>query len=386
MLYRTFALYEEKKEFNVIKGKVPFFREHGNDLQLAVLINGTKSTEIPTSREYRVNPTCDDENLNISWNYSKWDLEISNFTKSASCSIHFDSIYDEIYVNGEKKNEFPPKKDYAVVMNCQNTGEYKWDYVEHKPIVNDVNSASSCTINFNSPTEFFAQANIGDYISYTPSKNSYTIPANETGYNTPEVTIHPNELNLWRVIRKNNDGTIELVSENVSSDKVAISSTQGCLGIVGILNDVARNYETEGITIGSRHMGYNNQVERYTDITCTEGNQSKLSDDGYTTDVNLVKEAKNTLIAYDTANTARNYWLASRYYQAPWNAEFYGRFIGGDGSLSKVLFATQYGGEGNNADIRIRPIVILKSGLKATDSGIKEDTVQNKSFKVWKVN
>ena len=36
-LYRTFAFYEEKKEFNVLQGRVPDFKE--GDIQLSVFVN-----------------------------------------------------------------------------------------------------------------------------------------------------------------------------------------------------------------------------------------------------------------------------------------------------------------------------------------------------------
>ena len=39
----------------------------------------------------------------------------------------------------------------------------------------------------------------------TPTKSSYTTDKSKTGYSSTQ-TINPQELNLWRVIKINNDG------------------------------------------------------------------------------------------------------------------------------------------------------------------------------------
>ena len=54
----------------------------------------------------------------------------------------------------------------------------------------------------------------------TPTSTSYTLPNELSGCDGTSSTciqkeINPSELNLWRVIRKNEDGTIDAVSEYV---------------------------------------------------------------------------------------------------------------------------------------------------------------------------
>ena len=44
-LYKTFAFYEEKKTFNVIRGRVPDFRR--GDMQFAFLVDDAESMSIP---------------------------------------------------------------------------------------------------------------------------------------------------------------------------------------------------------------------------------------------------------------------------------------------------------------------------------------------------
>ena len=56
---------------------------------------------------------------------------------------------------------------------------------------------------------------VGDYVSMTPTATSYTPPSSITGYAGLQNTLNPSELNLWRVIKVNDDGTVEMVSDNV---------------------------------------------------------------------------------------------------------------------------------------------------------------------------
>ena len=56
----------------------------------------------------------------------------------------------------------------------------------------------------------------GDYVKMTPTSTSYTVTTAMTGY-TSNQTINPSELNLWRVININSDGTLDLISVYVSS-------------------------------------------------------------------------------------------------------------------------------------------------------------------------
>ena len=153
------------------------------------------------------------------------------------------------------------------------------------------------------PTEF----KVGDYVSMTPTKTTFTVPMTLTGY-TSNHTINPSELNLWRVIRINSDNTVDMVSEYVN--------------YIGTLNYIAKQYENQKYTSGSRHMGYNGtQTEYITDtsaLTSTTAPQTSatsssnvtsateakgLGDMGYETDYNLVNTALGTLEAKQVGTT-----------------------------------------------------------------------------------
>lgn len=237
---------------------------------------------------------------------------------------------------------------------------------------------------------------VGDYVKMTPSSTSFQTSTTYTGY-TSSQTINPSELNLWRVIRINADNTVDMVSEYVSSVNVYFSGQTGYQNYVGYLNKIAHQYENSCYTVESRHMGYNGQTEYITDTTAltsttapqksstsssnvTPATEAKgLGDMGFEKDYNLVNTACGTRVAYKVGtSTATAYWLASRNYiyvsSTGWS--FSARLIGTSGSLSRYgLYIYDGGGFGtNNFREAIRPIVTLKSGVKASSGNGSSST------------
>ncbi len=88
-LYRTFALYEEKKEFNVLRGRVPNFLE--KEAMIKVLLNGTLATEIPHKNdEYVFDTVTCDNGAKASWNDDDWKIVVNNVTvRETTCTISF---------------------------------------------------------------------------------------------------------------------------------------------------------------------------------------------------------------------------------------------------------------------------------------------------------
>ncbi len=208
----------------------------------------------------------------------------------------------------------------------------------------------------------------GEYIRYTPSRTSYTISTADTvAYNN--LVINPSELNIWRVIRKNANGTVDIVSEYVSSKALLFGQQhdfnyqkQAYQKYVATLNKIASAYETTGYTVGSRHMGYD-----ATKVQAVLANQYSTPDSAYTTDTNLVSQALGTLISYQVGtSTSRAYWLASRE-QILFNSGLcWGRRIMTDGTIGVQTLST------SRTDNYIRPIVVLKADIKITGgSGTK---------------
>ena len=92
-LYRSYALYEEEKEYNVLKGQIPDF---GYDVKVAITVDGKKQESVPGRKDnnkdkyYEVQVTCNN-NTQGEWDYNAWNLKIDSITSDSKCNIAFAS-------------------------------------------------------------------------------------------------------------------------------------------------------------------------------------------------------------------------------------------------------------------------------------------------------
>ena len=233
-------------------------------------------------------------------------------------------------------------------------------------------------------------AKLGDYVKMTPTSKSYTVTTAMTGY-TSNQTINPSELNLWRVININSDGTLDLVTEYVSSNSIFFKGKQGYQNYVTTLNQIAAQYTNSKYTIASRYMGYNGQTCTITDTSkldsstvpwmLSTSSEMTLGDEvvgggdvGYEKDCNLVKNIYETLDASKIGTTTPvDYWLASRTYNYSSSTRWYysSRNINSSGSLRSYglygyMNSSAFSGVGSAF---IRPIITIKSGLSPKGLG-----------------
>lgn len=227
---------------------------------------------------------------------------------------------------------------------------------------------------------------LGDYVKMTPTKSSYTTSTSKTGY-TSSQTINPKELNLWRVISKNSDGTVDIISEHVSSVSIAFQGLTGYKNFVGYLNELSSQYENSTYTKGSRAFGYKNQTEYITDTSkftttapwaCSTGESCNPvesqggGDTGYTKDYNLVEKTLGTTSTTKNDGTSQIYWVSTRQYvyTSGQSYNFRGNLLLEGGNKFKVLYSCI---NGKCTDVMssysLRPIVTLKSGLKYSGLG-----------------
>ena len=228
---------------------------------------------------------------------------------------------------------------------------------------------------------------VGDYIRMTPTSTSYTL-ANElsgcdgTSNTCIQNTINPSELNIWRVIKKNEDGTIEVVSEYVSSEPVFLYGKVGYMNYVGALNTVAAQYTNEKYVERTRHMGYSNQIEY-----CEEYSSAKCpSDHGWEVDFELVKE----VIGYSellkpNGEEINNHFLAGRNNAGSRYVSVYGINNTLSSKFSSwLLYVNEDGYEGitpytaKRETAPVRAILTLKKDIKLTggDGKSKETAYQ----------
>ncbi len=303
-LFKTFAFYEEKRNFNIIMGRIPDFEK--GDIQLAFTIDGVKGTVFPSRNSGYVgkNVTCE-KGVTAVWNNELWGI-----------------------------------------VNVNSNGNAK--------VICNVEFQTASTIK---------EAKIGDYVSYTPSQTNFEIDSSHTEISIQDP-INPSELNLWRIIKKNEDGTIELVSVNTSSQAVTFYGKIGYGNFVKELNRLASGYETSGITSGARYMGYEEQ------------------EDGelYKKDIKLVEEA------CDGLQSSSDYFIGSREYSVvenPGGLEYYYyvRTVNSDGVLTTASIYDYLYGQYSDLTVSnfLRPIVILKSDITSICGNGSKDNP-------WKVN
>ena len=240
---------------------------------------------------------------------------------------------------------------------------------------------------------------LGDYIRMTPTSTSYTPPGELTGCmndaNCTQNTINPSELNLWRVIKKNDDGTIEMVSEYVSSKTVSFYGKTGFINLVGGLNTIAAQYTNSKYVQNTRHIGYSNQTEKITDTSelfksplpwskktsdnnkwkgcdlsrclCGKDEDKGAGDIGYETDYDLVTGALGNMIGKAPDGSEKRYWLASRILHYLTNNEWYYdiREVIPGGILASMGTCGYSGSFSESmASFGIRPILTLKSNIE----------------------
>ena len=246
------------------------------------------------------------------------------------------------------------------------------------------------------PEGYICQQNLalGDYVLMKPTLSSYTTDTSKTGY-TETQTINPQELDLWRVISINGDGTVDIVSEHVSSTEVYFQGQTGYLNFVGYLNELASKYENSKYTKGSRYFGYNGQTEYITDTSkftttapwaCSTGESCNPvesqggGDELYAKDKYLVKRVLGTALASKPDGTNYYYWMASRNYHY-YSATYY-RWHGlASNTDSEAFIVPLYYYNNSNLsssayNYSLRPILTLKANIGYTGSGTKEDPYQ----------
>ena len=247
-----------------------------------------------------------------------------------------------------------------------------------------------------------ANVKLGDYIRMTPTSTSYNISSSLTGCNgslnywgnvvcdgMTTQTINPSELNLWRVIKINTDGTIEVVSEYTSSVDVWFYGETGYKKFVGTLNTIAAQYINTKYVKSTRHFGYNGQTLNLTSL-CTSRTSCAESRGGgdflYQKDVDLVTAALSTTDAYpvDGSSKYAYYHYASRQwhvlenYSNSWYYRSRGNFFMEDTNEYGSDFVEQAVGgilasgspgalEGEQCGDHVRPILVLKSGLISSE-------------------
>ena len=96
---------------------------------------------------------------------------------------------------------------------------------------------------------------VGDYVNYTPNvaSTSYSLLGTQSGYDSDQ-TIDQESLK-WRVLRKNADGSIDLIAANSTSKEVGFKGVLGYNNGVYLLNDICEKlYSNTGKNVKARSV------------------------------------------------------------------------------------------------------------------------------------
>ena len=134
IVIRSFALYEEKKEFDVIKGQVP---DQNYDVMFSFFLTdkegNKKSIEnIPEGKDYEVSLECNNGATGI-WDYENWGPLITNLKNMRTkCKVNFVSKYRDSLLNGTdpvlSEGLIPVKISENGVVTKANVGESWYNY------------------------------------------------------------------------------------------------------------------------------------------------------------------------------------------------------------------------------------------------------------------
>lgn len=234
---------------------------------------------------------------------------------------------------------------------------------------------------------------VGSYVKMTPTATSYTIPTSVTGYSSSQ-TINPSELSVWRIIGVNGDGTVEMVSDKVSSNSICFSGKNGYINFIGGLNTIATQYMNNKYVQSTRYVGYSSQTQtiKNTDslsktkapwandtdngdfntcledtYNCGSGESLGGGDRGWNHDFKSIVGVYNSMQSWSVSTgQATEYWFASRYfdYVGDYNFGYAGRTINTYGGIGGEWLYGYVNRFSERASCHaIRPIVIIKPGI-----------------------
>ena len=263
---------------------------------------------------------------------------------------------------------------------------------------------------------------VGDYVSYTPdtaTEKTYDADKLKKGGYTSTQTVKKEDLN-WRVLRKNDDGSIDLIGD-ATGNSVYFSGSLGYNNGVYLLNDICKELysnSTHHITARSVNLedmekwltdsgktaraGYTNSSsgKKYGETKEYKGSNSYTPDIyGKTEDesanyyseptTNTYTPASGTATADNTLNAKQTYyyipinqtnygdgatvlsssnyyWVAARYVICSSSGAGFGLRVAGSGMGGSDMFYSYSSTYCNN--YRLRPVVSLGSDVQITPS------------------
>ena len=200
---------------------------------------------------------------------------------------------------------------------------------------------------------------VGDYVKMLPISYNITLVGRDkfpmggsqyTGGNVSSIQLNPSNIDLWRVIKVNDDNTIDMVSEYVTDETGRYNGRVGYYYYNDTLKSVAKQYKTDSFVQSTRYMTLDD---------------SELVKSVYGTLKASTKDGTYSPYFINESGTVKRKYAQNYYYYA-----FY-KYINASGSLiedylaygtrDSIMYLTQ--SYSNSIDGHFRPIVTLESDL-----------------------
>ena len=117
---------------------------------------------------------------------------------------------------------------------------------------------------------------IGDYVEYTPdTASTYSLTSAVSGYTSNQSIMQ--ETMKWQIMSVNEDGTVDLISETSTSQKVYLFGDLGYNNGVWILNDIcSKQYSNKSLGITARSIKIEDIESKFSDIGIQARNKTNL--------------------------------------------------------------------------------------------------------------
>lgn len=184
LFYKSYALYEEKKDFDVINGTV----EDPGDIYFAYYVNDKITTEIPTKNQgYHLTEKSSCTNgVIVSWNVKNWiaNLDFDSYKKDKNsrvkCTLYFSNVkYDDYTIYDLSGNHYDGTFKNGVKIVTDSSGQKAIsfdgidDYVDIKDIPNVYDWNNGYTIEFEAV--WYSFNNWSRIFDFSSSKNENVV-------------------------------------------------------------------------------------------------------------------------------------------------------------------------------------------------------------------
>ena len=226
---------------------------------------------------------------------------------------------------------------------------------------------------YTAPVALSDKVELGDYIRMTPTSTSYTISKDLTGY-TSDQTINPSELNIWRVIKKNEDGTVDAVSVYSSEDGIYFYGVVGYTNYIGALKILASSYSNSKYVFKTRYISYQGQEEHCKSYQEEDCQKYKFPSE----DLSLINKVFGTYLTNQKSGKNLRYWGGFR--EGPLG-QYWIAGVGNEGGSTCIecgYLMLRFDDDGSLVEMNglasLRPIITLKSDIKLKNGDGKSES------------